>query len=307
MNKDKPVNVPASVRQRLLNLAHQTNQDFGLILTKYALERLLYRLSISPHRDNFVLKGALLFDLWTDKPRRPTRDLDLLGRGESSAERYQTVFAEICAQDVEDDGLNFLADTVSTNRIRDDEEYEGVRVSMQARLGVARISLQIDIGFGDVITPAPIDVDYPTMLNFPTPKLHAYPRETVVAEKFEAMVKLGMANSRMKDLYDLWELSRRFDFEGPMLKSAVQATFERRGTGFPAAIPLCFTPEFYEAPQKQSQWAAFLRKSGLSGAGSLGEIVEVLRTFLLPVIISLQRDELFEDRWTARGHWQRPQ
>jgi predicted nucleotidyltransferase component of viral defense system len=303
LNKGKPANLSASVRQRLLNRSRQTNQDFGLILTKYALERLLYRLSISPHRDNFVLKGALLFDLWADKPRRPTRDLDLLGRGESSLERYRTLFVEICTQSVEDDGLNFLADTVSAERIRDDENYEGVRVLIQARLGVARISLQIDIGFGDVITPAPVDVQYPSMLNFPAPKLRAYPRETVVAEKFEAMVKLGMANSRMKDFYDLWELSRRFDFQGRTLKAAIQATFNRRQTEFPSTMPLCLTPEFYDAPQKQTQWNAFLGKSGLSGAGSLAETVQFLRTFLLPVIHSVRKDEPFEQGWTANGPW----
>ena len=164
MTKGRPANIPASVRQRLLNLAQQTNQDFGLLLTKYSLERLLYRLSVSPHRDGFVLKGALLFDLWTEHPHRPTRDLDLWGHGDSSLEKYRRLFSEICEQTVEDDGLNFMANTVASERIRDEEDYEGVRVLLQARLGVARISLQTDIGFGDVITPAPIEVEYPSML-----------------------------------------------------------------------------------------------------------------------------------------------
>ena len=304
MTKGKPSNVPASVRQRLLNLAQESNQDFGLLLTKYSLERLLYRLSVSPHREGFILKGALLFDLWTAHPHRPTRDLDLLGRGDSSLEKYRRLFSEICEQTVEDDGLNFMSNTVRAERIKDDEDYEGVRVLLQARLGVARISLQIDIGFGDVITPGPIEVEYPTMLDFPAPKLRAYPRETVVAEKFEAMVKLGMANSRMKDFYDLWELSRRFDFDGSILMSAIQATFQRRATTFPPGTPLSLSPEFYDAPSKRTQWTAFLRKSGLMSAETLGEVVAHLRTFLLPITLAIQSDKPFNLRWIAGGSWQ---
>lgn len=303
MTKGKLANIPASVRQRLLNLSQQTNQDFGLLLTKYSLERLLYRLSMSPHRDGFVLKGALLFDLWTDHPHRPTRDLDLLGHGDASLEKYRRLFSEICEQTVEDDGLNFMAKTVAAERIKDDEDYEGVRVLLQARLGVARISVQIDIGFGDVITPAPIEVEYPTMLDFPAPRLRAYPRETVVAEKFEAMVKLGIANSRMKDFYDLWELSRRFDFDGSTLTAAIQATFQRRATVFPLGTPLSLSPEFYDAPSKQTQWTAFLRKSGLHGANTLGDVVAHIKTFLLPIIVAIQNGERFSSHWSAGGIW----
>jgi predicted nucleotidyltransferase component of viral defense system len=213
-----PTNVPASVRQRLLNLAGQTNQDFGLLLTKYALERLLYRLSVSNHRDDFVLKGALLFQLWTSEPCRPTRDLDLLGQGDGSTERYRTIFTKLCSQEVEDDGLTFLSDTIRVEKIRDEEDYEGVRVLLTAHLANARIPLQIDVGFGDVISPGPVELEYPTLLPFPAPKLRAYSKESVVAEKFEAMVKLGMANSRMKDFYDLWVMARRFEFRGPSFR-----------------------------------------------------------------------------------------
>jgi hypothetical protein len=164
---------------------------------------------------------------------------------------------------------------------------------------VARISQQIDIGFGDIITPAPIEVEYPTMLDFPAPKLRAYPRETVVAEKFEAMVKLGMANSRMKDFYDLWELSRRFDFDGSTLMAAIQATFQRRATAFPPATPLTLSPEFYDAPSKRTQWTAFSRKGGLKSAETLGEVVAHIKAFLFPIILSIQTDKPFSLRWIA--------
>jgi predicted nucleotidyltransferase component of viral defense system len=303
LTKGKPTNVAASVRQRLLNIAHKTKQDFGLLITKYALERLLYRLSVSAHRNVFVLKGALLFDLWILQPHRPTRDLDLLGRGDSSLERYRKIFVDVCTQPVETDGLNFPIDRIRADRIRDEEEYEGVRVLMEARLGAAQISLQVDVGFGDVILPGPVEVEYPTMLDFPAPKLQAYPRETVVAEKFEAMVKLGMANSRMKDFYDLWELAERFDYEGPTLAQAVQATFERRGTPFPSGIPLALTAEFYEAATKQIQWRAFLKKSGLAGDESLPRINTRLREFLLPICDAVQKREAFARVWRAGGPW----
>jgi predicted nucleotidyltransferase component of viral defense system len=215
-----PTNLPASVRQRLLNLAGQSKQDFGILLTKYALERLLYRLSLSKHRGAFILKGALLFQLWTSEPYRRTRDLDLLGQGDGSADRYRKIFTELCSQEVENDGLTFLPDTIRVERIRDEEEYDGVRVLMTAHLANARIPLQIDVGFGDVISPGPVELQYPTLLPFPAPKLRAYSKESVVAEKLEAMVKLGMANSRMKDFYDLWVMARRFEFRGPVLSAA---------------------------------------------------------------------------------------
>ena len=182
MNK-APTNLPASVRQRLLNLAGQSKQDFGILLTKCALERLLYRLSVSKHRDAFILKGALLFQLWTSEPYRPTRDLDLLGQGDGSADRYRKIFTELCSQEVENDGLTFLPDTIRVERIRDEEEYDGVRVLLTAHLENARIPLQIDVGFGDVISPGPVELEYPTLLPFPDPKLRAYSKESVVAEK----------------------------------------------------------------------------------------------------------------------------
>jgi predicted nucleotidyltransferase component of viral defense system len=291
------------VRQRLLNLATEKRQDFGFVLTKYALERLLYRLSQSRHSESFVLKGALLFDLWTSQPFRPTRDADFLERGDPSLERFATIFAEIATQEVEPDGLSLLPASVRVEKIKDDEEYEGVRVRLEARLGNAKIPLQVDIGFGDVVTPAPLEVRYPTLLEFPAPILRAYPRETVVAEKFEALVKLGMANSRMKDFYDLWELSQQFNFDGSALSAAIKATFDRRRTDIPSSTPLALTEEFSESPAKQTQWSAFLRKSGLKGARSLREIAVHLESFLLSPARAALHDEHFKRFWKHGGPW----
>lgn len=298
----KPVaNVSASVRQRLLNLATERKEDFGLVLTRYGLERFLYRLSISPHRDAFVLKGALLLQLWTAETYRPTRDLDLLGLGTSDI-NFRRVFSEVCSQDVEDDGLTF-PDKIRVERIRDEEAYEGVRVRMEARLGNVRVPLQIDVGLGDTIVPTSEELEYPTLLKFPAPKLHAYSKESVVAEKFEAMVKLGVANSRMKDFYDLWVLAQRFEFESSTLAAAIQSTFKTRRTTLPRSSPLALRAEFYELPAKQTQWRAFLRKSGLKADSSLIEIIEVIREFVTPVVDGILKGDEENKVWQPGGPW----
>jgi len=183
LTKPAPKNLPASVRQKLANLARERNVDFGLILVKYGLERILFRLSHSRHSDVFILKGALLFELWTEQRYRPTRDVDFLARGDNAPERFAHIFRELCVLDVDEDGLRFDAETVEAERISEDAEYEGVRVTLLARLERAKIPIQIDIGFGDIVTPAPSRTDYPTLLEFPGPRLLAYPKETVIAEK----------------------------------------------------------------------------------------------------------------------------
>jgi predicted nucleotidyltransferase component of viral defense system len=299
--KKAATNLPASVRQRLLNLANENRQDFGMLLTKFALERFLYRLSVSQHRDRFVLKGALLLQLWTSEVYRPTRDLDLLGEGPTKG--YRKVFAEVCGEKVEDDGVTFLADTIRIQKIREEEAYEGVRVLFEARLANARIPLQIDVGFGDVITPAPVEIEYPTLLAFPTAKMRAYPKESVVAEKFEALIKLGMANSRMKDFYDLWVMAGRFEFRGSVLAEALAATFARRKTMLPASRPLAFTPEFSASPAKQTQWRAFLRKSGLEANASLHDVANALNEFLMPVVEGILRKRTIPLLWRPGGPW----
>jgi predicted nucleotidyltransferase component of viral defense system len=304
MSRETPVNLAASVRQRLANLARQQREDFQLVLTRYALERLLYRVSQSRHRDVFVLKGAMLFQLWANQPHRPTRDLDLLGRGEDSLPRFMKIFAEICDLPVMDDGLAFLSQSVEGERIKEDQEYEGLRMRISCRLENARIPIQIDIGFGDVVTPAAAEVTYPVLLDFPPPVLPAYSRESVVAEKFHAMVVLGIANSRMKDFYDLWILARQFDFQGPLLCDAIQATFERRRTPIPARAPLALSPDFALDPQKLLQWRAFLAKGKLDASGvALNEVVETLREFLVPVLTAIADKTRLNRAWTGNGPW----
>jgi predicted nucleotidyltransferase component of viral defense system len=299
-----PRNVAASVRQRLLNLARDHREDFEFVLTRYALERLMYRLSVSEHREQFVLKGAMLFALWGGESHRPTRDLDLLGRGTVDTRRLEQVLREVIDLAVEDDGLMFLAETVRGERIREEEEYEGVRVHMEARLAAARIKVQVDVGFGDVMTPAPQEEEYPVLLDFPAPRLRAYPRETVVAEKFEAMVKLGIANTRMKDFYDLWVMARNFEFEGALLSRAIKTTFERRGTALPTEVPLALSGEFSEDPGKKTQWAAFLKRLGREVGGTpLAEVVEALKDFLVPPVIDAGSAETFDRTWPPRGPW----
>lgn len=206
MTKNRAKNIAASVRQRLLELARRNGEDFQLVLTRYAIERLLYRLSASSYNDQFVLKGAMLFQLWSGGLHRATRDLDLLGQGPSIPARIAAIFKELCDLDVTEDGLRFLASSVDADVMKPDEEYQGIRVQLDCRLEKARIRVQIDVGFGDAVTPQPSKITFPVALDFPAPVLRAYPKESVVAEKLQAMVVLGIANSRMKDFYDLWYL-----------------------------------------------------------------------------------------------------
>lgn len=294
----------ASVRQRLTNKAREQQEEFGIVLTRYGLERLLYRLSRSPHRKTFILKGAMLFQLWGVHTHRPTRDVDFLGHGDPARERFEEIFREICEQVVEDDGLEFQPGTVQAEQMKADEEYQGLRLKLQANLESARIRLQIDIGFGDAVTPGPVEITYPTLLDLPAPRLKAYPRETVIAEKFQAMVMLGIANSRMKDFFDLWVLSQQFEFSGLVLCEAIKATFERRKTEIPTSPPLALTTEFSNDHQKSTQWRAFVRKGKLDVQGKeLSEITNVLEGFLMPPIEAIVEEVKFVARWAPSGPW----
>jgi Nucleotidyl transferase AbiEii toxin, Type IV TA system len=301
---NKPiVNLAASVRQRLLNLARERKEDFGLVLTKYGLERVLYRIAQSKHREAFVLKGALLFELWTEQRYRPTRDADFLARGENSPERFVAIFKEICEMHVEDDGLRFDAGTVTAERITEDADYEGVRIKFVGHLENARIPIQIDLGFGDVITPAPVETEIPSLLNLPNAKLLTYPRESVVAEKFEAMVSLGLANSRMKDFYDILSLSRDFPFEAALLSEAIKKTFARRDTKLPSGTPLVFTSEFFDDADKKKQWAAFCNKNrSYVLEMSLESVCKEIAAFLMPLVDGLNGKAALRQKW-SNGSW----
>ena len=303
MRRRRPRNVAASVRQRLLNRARERGEDFNYLLTRYANERLLYRLAESGYRDQFVLKGAVLFELWTATAYRATRDVDLLGFGEPAVAPMQAVFREFCTLQVLPDGVRFLAGSVRAEPIRDGQAESGIRIRLTADLDGARISLQVDVGFGDVVTPHVVEAEFPTMLDFPAPRLQAYPRETVVAEKFEAMVRLGIANTRMQDFYDLWVMAMSFSFRGDSLAAALAATFGSRGTPLPVDAPVALRPEFSADAAKQAQWAAFVGRSALSGCPSLEEVVAMLRRFLLPPVSDATQDARFERDWPAGGDW----
>lgn len=273
-------NIGASVRARLLQLAKASGQSFDLVLTRFALERLLFRLSQSPHADRFVLKGAMLMMSWFEDPHRGTRDLDLLGFGDPQPEAMLATFGEILALNT-DDGVEFDAGALRVDRIREELEYGGLRLRTTASISGARIGLTIDIGFGDAMEPGEEMLDYPSMLAFPAPRLRAYARETVIAEKFQAMVALGRANSRMKDFYDIWILSKSFDFAGERLARAIAATFARRETAIPVDLPDALTPAFANDEQKQRQWNAFVRDVS-ANPGSLEDVVANLAEFLMP-------------------------
>ncbi|SFF85136.1 Nucleotidyl transferase AbiEii toxin, Type IV TA system [Duganella sp. CF458] len=296
-------NVPASVRARLLKIAKERNQDFNLVLTRYALERLLYRISVSQHAAQFLLKGALLFDLWFDLPHRPTRDADFLGFGPADLPHLESAFKDICEIE-EPDGITFDSSTVRAVDIRKEANYAGVRVTFSGSIDGARCPIQLDIGFGDAVTPAPEDVSFPVILSgFSAPQLRAYPRYTVVAEKLEALVSLGMANTRLKDFFDLWVLAKYTAFEGDTLLQAIHATFSRRGTAFPTSTPLGLTETFATDSAKQAQWSAFLRKNKLE-ALPLEAVVSILHDFLMPLIDSARQQKTnYSQQWNDGGPW----
>lgn len=303
MTKGQPKNVAASVRQRLLNLARARGEEFNLVLVWYGIERLLYRLSRSEYADGFVLKGAMLFHLFGDAPHRPTRDVDLLGSGPPDLGRMEGVFAEVCVIEVEDDGLTFDRQSVRASRIRE-EENEGIRVEIAGQLETARIRLQVDVGFGDAITPRPKERDIPCLLDLPSPRLRIYPWETVVAEKYQALVELGMANSRMKDFFDLRHLAKRFEFDGAKLSAAIEATFRRRKTEIPESIPVSLTPTYTEDAVISSRWTAFLRRSRLEDTKlSLREVADDIWRFLEPVTSSLRTESRLHQTWPPGGPW----
>lgn len=282
-------NLIASVRDRLLNRAKADHVEFQQMLTRFALERLLYRLSISPHREQFLLKGALLFDLWFEEPHRPTQDVDFLGFGPDDLPRIAAMFRDICAIAVED-GITFDPASVRASEIRLDANYSGIRVNLMGMLGNARCPVQADVGFGDAVTPEPEKSIYPTLLaDLPAPTLRVYPRYTVVAEKFHAIVEHGMQNSRMKDFFDLWVLTNRSEFDAATLCKAITATFSRRGTTLPTSTPAGLSDEFAADSAKQAQWRGFAAK-GRIDAPPLNQVIVHLRGFFSS-LLSIETDK----------------
>lgn len=303
MTKDPIKNTAASVHRRLLNKARETGRPFNELLQYFAMERFLYRLSESPHAEKFVLKGALMFKAWKAPLSRPTMDIDLLGQTDNSIDAIVALTKEVCLQDVEPDGLAFDVTSLRAERITEDADYEGVRAQFQASMGTARVAMQLDIGFGDVVVPSAVMTEYPTLLDLPAPRLSGYSREAAVAEKFEAMVKLGVLNSRLKDFFDIWLLSRQFDFDGRVLAMAITETFSNRGTEIPRQ-PVAFTDAFVEDPSKGAQWGGFLRRNRLENVPEdLGEVIGATTTFLGPIADALAAGRSFEGVWNAPGPW----
>lgn len=308
MTHEPRKNTAVSIRARLLSLAQSKGEDYQRVLGRYAIERFLYRVGRSPYRDKFAVKGATLFTLWTGHTHRPTKDLDLLGWGSSSAigEVEATIRAICEIQD--DDGIVFDNESIDATRIKEEDEYEGVRVKLLAELAGARIPMQIDIGFGDAVYPETELVSFPVLLPMEAPFIHAYPRETTIAEKFHAMVVLDIRNSRMKDFYDVWLMATTWTFDMASLRTAIIASFERRGSKIPTEVPFALTENFLDDPQKKRQWQAFANQlNPKDELPSLEEVGALLRAFLLPCIAKAQLTESTIDRWTPILHWSQSQ
>ena len=274
------------------------------LLQYYAMERFLLRMSKSGHADSFVLKGALLLRVVGMNEARPTKDIDLLGMAEENMERLKQVVRGCCTSKVEEDGLEFHPDTVDGVAIREDQAYQGVRITFNANLGSARISMQIDIGFGDVVSPKPLLVEYPVLLDGESPKLYAYTLESAIAEKYHAMVNLDLANSRMKDFYDIWYLSTNHRFTGHEFAEAMEKTFKRRKTDLPAEPPTAVTEEFYNNGSKTAQWNAYRKKiSGFESPATLEEVIHCIRNFLWPVNEKIIRKKKNRGVWNPGKGW----
>jgi hypothetical protein len=292
-----PQNVAASVRQRLLNRSRADNRAFNELLQYYAMERFLYRLSISDYAQHFILKGALMLRAWNSPQFRPTMDIDMLGRTGNEEENIISQIRDVLAVDVPADGLSFDGTSISSERISEDADYEGIRLRFRGFLGTARVNMQVDIGFGDVVYPGPERAELPCMLDSPAPCLVCYSRESTIAEKFEAMIKLGELNSRMKDFYDIWLLSRQFDFKLNKLSEAVRLTFEQRGTKLEEPID-AFTDAFIT--DRQTIWTAFLKRLKQEHIPeNFEDIVAEIRAFMKPVIDRETNDLI----WQPAGPW----
>jgi predicted nucleotidyltransferase component of viral defense system len=302
MTARKVRNIAGSYRAKLLALARDRGEDFQFLLGRWVVERFLYRLATSSHKNSFILKGATLFLAWDGRLYRPTKDLDLLGFGSAEVAEVTQRIRDICAVP-ENDGIIFDLDQLQGERIKEDAEYEGVRVRVPATLDKARVSMQIDIGFGDLVDPQPTELSLPVLLPLDPPVLRGYPPEAVIAEKFHAMVVLGIANSRLKDFFDIWTLARSRQFDLRRLSHSVRSTFERRRTALPETVPLALTAEFWEDRSKQTQWTAFGNRLGLGKLPALSVIGEEIASFLIPVLGDNATASVVTRRWEPGGPW----
>lgn len=304
MTRKTPVkDVAASVHDRLLRLAKDSGRPFGEVLQYFAMERFLYRLSVSPQRDRFVLKGALMLRTWDAPLARPTMDIDLQGRMDNAAGAVAAAIKDCLAVEVPRDGLSFDPESVEAQQIALDAAYTGVRVRFTGRLGErTRLAMQVDVGFGDPIVPGPVDIRFPVLLDFDPPMLLGYTPETTVAEKFQAMVELDLANSRMKDFYDLWMLAGTRGFDGATLARALEATFRNRQTPLPRELPTALGPAFSGDEGKQVQWRAFLRKGRLESA-SLAEVTAAIARLVMPVSEAVALGRPFTRTWVPGQGW----
>jgi len=292
-----PQNVSASVRQQLLNRSKADNRPFNELLQYYAMERFLYRLSMSDHAQHYILKGALMLRAWKSPEFRPTMDIDMLGKTGNEEENITAQIRDILAVEIKPDGLTFDSNSIQTERINEDADYEGIRVRFRGALGTARISMQIDIGFRDIVYPGPEKAMLPCMLDSPPPWLLCYSRESAIAEKFEAMIKLGQLNSRMKDFYDIWLLSRQFEFVLSSLAEAVRLTFKQRGTELSEPID-AFSDDFISS--RQPMWAAFRKRLKQDHVPeSFQEMATEAELFLEPVIKGVSDNII----WKPAGPW----
>ncbi|MBU4346888.1 MAG: nucleotidyl transferase AbiEii/AbiGii toxin family protein [Candidatus Omnitrophica bacterium] len=302
--KKEVKNIEASVKARLQNKAKETNRPFAEVLQYYGMERFLYRFSKSKYANKFVLKGALLFTVWQIPERRTTLDIDFLARFDNQVANIEKVMRDVCNVTVDPDGLIFDAKTVKGQKIKEDADYEGVRVKFVGFLDRSRIPMQIDVGFGDIVYPKTKMIDYPVILDFPKPHLKGYPAESVISEKFEAMIKLGLLNSRMKDFYDIWLMMRQFDFNGTDITEALKKTFKHRKTDLPERKPL-FAEEIYdEKSDRQTLWMAFLSKGDIKHApDKLAITAKEIENFLIEPIGALNKGLKFTKEWKAPGPW----
>lgn len=294
-----------SIRQRLRNRFRERGEDVQFALQRYAAERFLYRLGVSPHREKLVLKGAMLFGLWGSSMYRPTRDLDFTGYGSSEREAVLGCFRDLCEVSDVDDGLVFDAQAITAEEIKDDAEYGGIRVRFLAWLGKSKIAMQVDVGFGNAIHPDALDIEYPTLLGDSAPSIRAYPKEAVIAEKFQAMVQLGEGNTRLKDFYDVYVLGTKFIFDGEQLSRSIAVTFERRRTTIAGDLPIALRPRFYADEARATMWRNYRTRNRLPGApAAFTTVGELLQAFLGPIWSALSAKEPFAPTWQPGGRWE---